>query len=64
VNISDAVRQPEDIRAIYGDLPVKVLRACDHKRSERNSSHSSHCYDDASVDATDLAGGGRMVVID
>jgi hypothetical protein len=68
VKIEDLLRQLEEIKGIYGNLPVKVLCGpCNHSHDVL---HIHECFDDASVDVTDVASSGlstarsRFVVID
>lgn len=66
LKISDAIRQLEELKAMYGDLPIMCREVCEHKLFHL---HVVDCFDSASIAARDVRGtfGGstmRLVVID
>ena len=63
MKLSDMIRQLNEAKGLYGDLPVMVRTpSCSHPTSAR---HFQDCFDEASMELTEVGErtNTRMVVI-
>jgi hypothetical protein len=67
LNIDDAVRQLLDLKATYGNLPVRCAAKCAH---DEGLTHIAECFEEAYIEVREFRPAGlvgtfvRTVVID